>query len=258
MSNQRIVVRESRQLLRVTLARPEQQNSIDDLLLHELHLALDQAERSADCRVVLLEGQDGVFCTGLDFEAMTNAPPGEGAGQRGKEYFSLLRRFSCSSRVVISAVDGRVAAGGVGLVAASDFVFASERTTFGLPEALWGLLPCCVLPFLVRRVGFQKAYAMTLSTQPYSAREAAQFQLVDEVSDDLEGQIRKLTIRLNRLHPSTVSAAKRYFGAIAGISPETEQMALAEFGELMSSRMVRSNIENFVTTRRFPWEPASS
>lgn len=258
MQNQRILVQESRHTLRVTLARPEHQNAIDDLLLHELHSALDRAEASSDCRVVVLEGQGGVFCTGLDFEAMAHASPSEEAPERGQEYFSLLRRFTSSSRVVISVVDGRVAAGGIGLVAASDFAFASERATFGLPEALWGLLPCCVLPFLIRRVGFQRAYTMTLSTQPYTALQAAQFQLVDEVTADLEGQLRRLTMRLNRLQPSTVGAAKRYFEGIAGVTPEVERFALAEFAALMSSSTVRTNIENFVSNRRFPWETAAT
>lgn len=242
----------------VTLARPQKNNSIDDVLLRELHLALDVAERTRECRVVVLQGQDGVFCTGLDFESVAKARPEETATRRGHAFFSLLRRFSQVPRVVVSAVDGPVAAGGVGLVAASDFVFATERATFSLPEALWGLLPCCVLPFLVRRVGFQRAYAMTLSTQPASAAQAWQAALVDELAVDLGAHVRKLALRVNRIDPSVIGTAKRYFERIVGVSSEVEHIALSEFDKLMSSQSVRDNIERFVTTRRFPWEHSAT
>jgi polyketide biosynthesis enoyl-CoA hydratase PksH len=257
MAYERIVLEEGQSMLRIVLARPDRGNSIDDALLRDLHLALDCAEATPSCRVVVLEGKDGVFCTGLDFEATVSAPASESAVRRGESYFSLLRRFSSLPLVIISAIDGRVAAGGVGLAAASDYVFATPRATFSLPEALWGLLPCCVLPFLLRRVGFQKAYTMTLSTQPATAAQAAECQLVDELTDDLAGQVKKLAMRVQRLQPSTLAAAKRYFGQLAGISPEVERVALAEFDRLMSSSTVRRNIENFVTTRRFPWEMGS-
>jgi polyketide biosynthesis enoyl-CoA hydratase PksH len=166
----------------------------------------------------------------------------------------LLKRLVTLPRVIISVVDGRASAGGVGIVAASDFVFATERSQFSLPEALWGLLPCCVLPFLMRRVGFQKAYMMTLSTQPVTAEQARQFHLADEVSDQPELLVRKVAFRLSRLDPSTLRSLKSYFGKLWVLSEETERTALSELTRLMSSPVVQRNIANFVANRRFPWE----
>ncbi|MFC9286823.1 enoyl-CoA hydratase/isomerase family protein, partial [Streptomyces sp. NPDC057052] len=53
-------------VLTVTLDRPDAQNSIDTAMIRELHAALDTAEADLDCRVVVLTGGDGVFCTGMD------------------------------------------------------------------------------------------------------------------------------------------------------------------------------------------------
>ncbi|NUR28322.1 MAG: enoyl-CoA hydratase, partial [Catenulispora sp.] len=108
----------------------------------------------------------------------------EDARRTGGAFFDLLTRFTQAPVIVAAAVDGRVAGGGVGLVAACDFVVATEASTFGLPEALWGLLPCCVLPFLIRRVGFQRAHAMALTTRPVAGAEAAAWGLVDETGPD--------------------------------------------------------------------------
>jgi 3-carboxymethyl-3-hydroxy-acyl-[acp] dehydratase len=139
-------------------------------------------------------------------------------------------------------------------VAASDFVFATPRSTFNLPETLWGLLPCCVLPFLIRRVGFQPAHAMMLSTLPITAQRAHGVHLVDEIDDDPERPIRRLLGRVEKLDPSTVAAAKGYARQMWFLSEEMEQLAISQFRRLMDSTRVRSAIADFATTQTFPWE----
>jgi 3-carboxymethyl-3-hydroxy-acyl-[acp] dehydratase len=231
--------------VRVTLSRP----TIDAALIGELHEALDRAERTPDCRMVVLQGGDGTFCTGMDFtEALGDGDPD------GTEFFGLLRRFTMVPRVVVSIVDGQVAAGGVGLVAASDLVYASGRSTFALPEALWGLLPCAVLPFLIRRVGFQKAYAMTLSTLPVSAADATGCHLVDAVADEPSVPLRRLAYRLAKLDGSTVGDVKRYAGRLWPVPDEVGRLAVEEFARLVGSPAVQRRMADFATHRRMPWE----
>ncbi|MGW4463796.1 enoyl-CoA hydratase-related protein [Micromonospora sp. NPDC004704] len=252
MAYRTIELRREPGLLRVTLARPDRRNTIDDVVLGELHAALDEAEGDDTCRAVVLEGRDGVFSTGMNLESA--ADDGGGASDGGAAFFGLLERFTTVGRVVIAQVDGQVAGGGVGLVAASDFAHATARSTFALPEALWGLLPCCVLPFLVRRVGFQKAYAATLSTQAVPASEAHRIHLVDEVTEQPETVLRQLVFRLNRLDGVVVGDAKRYFRGLSAVDERVRDHAVAEFGRLMSSPVVRRRITDFVTLGRYPWE----
>ncbi|MEU6153496.1 enoyl-CoA hydratase-related protein [Actinosynnema sp. NPDC047251] len=237
-------------LTRITLARPDQGNGIDDVVIGELHAALDAAERDTERPVVVLCGRDGVFSDGMNFAAAADNDASDG----GAAFFDLLRRFTTVPRVVVAQVDGKVAGGGVGLVAAADLVHATERSTFALPEALWGLLPCCVLPFLVRRIGFQKAYAATLSTQAVSAREAHRVHLVDELTERPEVALRQLVFRLTRLDPAVVGDAKRYFGGFSGIDDGAKARAVGEFSRLMSSPAVRGRISAFVHHGRYPWE----
>ena len=169
-------------------------------------------------------------------------------------YLQLLKRFTLSSKVIVCRLDGKVVAGGVGLVAASDIVISSERTELSLSEALWGLLPCSVMPFLIRRVGFQKAYFMTLTTKPISAREAYAIHLVDELTDHLDEALRKLTLRLNLLDEGIIVDMKRYFQKMGGLTPEIELAATTEFARLAAQPHVQQNIANYVTKGVFPWE----
>ncbi|MCZ9353751.1 enoyl-CoA hydratase-related protein [Streptomyces mutabilis] len=243
-------------VLYATLARPERQNSIDADVLDELGRALDQAESDPSCAALVLEGADGVFCSGLDFGAAAGelAAGGTGMAAGGEAFLALMRRFTTAPVVVISCVDGRATGGGVGLAAASDFVLATERSRFSLPEALWGLLPCCVLPFVIRRTGLQKAYGMALGTRPVAARDAERWGLVDEVSADPNETVRRLLVRLTRIDPVTVGELKRYVRAMWFTTEETEEHALREFTRLMSSPVARQRVESLTTAERLPWE----
>lgn len=253
MAWQTILAAASAHTLTVTLDRPSRRNALNDSMIAELHAALDDAERSTQCRLLVIHGANGVFCTGMDLEDA--AAELDASTHRGAAFFQLLRRFTASSRVVVSIVDGRVEGGGVGLVAASDFAFATERSRFGLPEALWGLLPCSVLPFLLRRVGFQRAYAMTLSTLPVSAREAKKIGLIDEIADDPTVPLQRLASRVTKLDETTVLAAKRYFARLSPITDEVETTALNELDALFASSFVQQAIAGFTGPRRsLPWE----
>ncbi|MFE1950796.1 MULTISPECIES: enoyl-CoA hydratase-related protein [Streptomyces] len=239
-------------VLRVTLASADGLNSLGGGTLRALEAALDRAEADPECRVLVIEGSGGTFCTGLDFEeAVTDA---SGADQGGAAFLALMRRLGRTPLAVVACVDGRVAGGGVGLAAAADLVIATERSEFSLPEALWGLVPCCVLPVLVRRTGYQPAYAMALSTQPVPARRAAEFRLVDEVVPDPEAAVRKLLVRLTRLDPVTIGELKRYFQAMWFTTQDTDEFALREFTRLIDSPVARRRITDYTTTRRLPWE----
>lgn len=254
MSFETILVDTTPRVVTITLNRPERNNSINGALLRDITAALDAAERSPTCRAVILQGRPGLFCTGMDFVEAAQAQGGARDMMAIDGYMGLLKRFAASPKAIIARLDGKVVAGGVGFAAACDLVVATPRTEFSLSEALWGILPCCVIPFLIRRVGFQKAYAMTLTTRTWSAAEAAAISLVDEVTEAPEESIRKLMLRLGLLEDETVLDLKNYFRKMWMLSPEMEQVAVAEIARLVEKPRVRKGISDYVATGRFPWE----
>jgi polyketide biosynthesis enoyl-CoA hydratase PksH len=243
----------------IKLNRPAAKNSLNSLLLNELHEAFTQAENQPDCQTILLKGAADFFCTGMDFqEALARFRQGTDSASDialNELYMSLLAKISNSPCVVISAVDGTVMAGGIGLVAASDLVIASESARFSLPEALWGLLPAMVLPYLIRRVGLQVAFRMTLTSETLTAGAAASIHLVDEVTDDMERKLKQLQTRLNRLNRETIKDIKRYLKReLTSISTEQENAAVMETTRLSRSERIQSGIRNYVERQVFPWE----
>ncbi|WP_437718139.1 enoyl-CoA hydratase-related protein [Sorangium sp. So ce448] len=245
---------------RITLHRPEHRNAINRALLRELNAALDLAEAAPDCRMVVLQADGDIFCSGMDFDEMAKLADQvdlRTMQERTEEYMLTLKRLATSRRVVVSRVAGAVTAGGVGFVAASDLVLATPKVTFTLTEALWGLLPSNVVPYLVRRVGFQAAFRMTLTAASISAEEAHRLQLVDYLGPDLDELERVIRIRLNRITADTVSELKGFFRKMWIIDTAMEQAAVEETARLGASATVKENIRNFVEARTFPWERRS-
>jgi polyketide biosynthesis enoyl-CoA hydratase PksH len=216
-------------LLTLTIDRPEAQNALDAELLGALGEALDRAESDPRVRVVAIAGQPGVFCTGADLAGGAGTSPAEAA----RLYFRLLRRFTLSPRIVVSVIDGVVQAGGIGLVAASDVAICSESSTFRLPEVLLGLIPACVLPFLMRRIGFQPSYALSLTGQKIDARRALELRLVDHVASDLHDALRRLVLSVERIPEAAVSGLKQYMHQLAPLSEREEDLAVARIAALL-------------------------
>ena len=255
MAPNSIQIENKADILTATIDCVENNNSLNAQGITELHAALDQAEADPNCHALVLQGKAGVFCTGMDFKQLTHeVTNGEPISVSGKEYMALLKRVSLSPKYIIAKVDGRVLAGGVGIVAASDIVLASNQSQFTLSEAVWGLLPANVMPFLIRRIGFQPAYLMTLTTRDISAQKAYELHLVDESADDLEDALRRLMLNLRRVKSHTVAEAKQFFRQMWLINEEMENTAIQQLAKLIALPEVTSNISNFVLHQKFPWE----
>ncbi len=238
---------------RIQIYRPESNNSINSQLTMELLSALQAAEAEEVVKVVILEGLPDVFCTGMDFEEVATAKQFDPKAS-ANGYYNILKQMSQSSKVILSLVRGKVQAGGVGLVAASDLVIADETATFVLSELLFGLLPACVLPFLIRRVGFQKAYRLALTTQAISASEAEKWGLIDEYGSNTNQLISKYIRRLKYLPSSGVKELKNYINQLWIIQAETQDLAVNEISSLIAEPTVQEKIKRFQKEGLFPWQ----
>jgi polyketide biosynthesis enoyl-CoA hydratase PksH len=233
--------------------RPQANNTISSQLVAECHDALSVCDASAT--VVVLSGSPEVFCFGADFKMLASTPTkvSEPDVVPGPLY-DLWLRLATGPYVTISHVRGKANAGGVGFVAASDIVLADETALFSLSELLFGLYPACVLPFLIRRVGFQKAHYLTLMTQPITARQACAIGLVDACEPQSEPLLRRHLQRLRRLSKVAIRRYKTYMSRISLPLQDLKSPAVAANGEMFSDAGNRQAIIRYVEHGVFPWE----
>ena len=233
--------------------RPEANNTINSHLVTECNEVLSACEESAT--VVVLSGSPEVFCFGADFKAITG--PSKTAKDQAPApgpLYDLWLRLATGPYVTIAHVRGKANAGGVGFVAASDIVLADETAQFSLSELLFGLYPACVLPFLIRRVGFQKAHYLTLMAQPISAKQALEWGLVDAVEASSEALLRRHLQRLRRLSKTAIRRYKTYMNRISRPLQDLKSSAVSGNMEVFSDAANLQAIARYVEHNVFPWE----
>ena len=233
--------------------RPEANNTISSRLVAECNDALSACEESAT--VVVISGSPEIFCFGADFKAIAGASKRAHAHEDSPgPLYDLWMRMATGPYITISHVRGKANAGGVGFVAASDIVLADDSAQFSLSELLFGLYPACVLPFLMRRVGFQKAHYITLTTQPISARQACAWGLVDACEPQSEVLLRRHLQRLRHLSKTAIRRYKSYMGRIGMPLHDLKSPAVAANREIFSDAGNLQTILRYVEHGVFPWE----
>jgi enoyl-CoA hydratase/carnithine racemase len=198
-------------------------------------------------RVLLLHGDHGVFCRGMDLEGLAREmTPEEGVARYGR----LLQRLRHAPKPVIAAVDGEAVAGGIGFIGVADLAIATTGSTFGLPEALFGLLPAIVLAALAERVAPQKARLWTLAARTLDSDEARQIGVVDELvpgAPELDRAVRSWSRRLAKVAPGAVASLK------ARQVPFDFDAAIAHTSGTVHDPSIRLAIERFFRDGETPW-----
>jgi 3-carboxymethyl-3-hydroxy-acyl-[acp] dehydratase len=248
---QTLRVRWEEQICFLQLYRPDDNNTINDRLIRECTDVVQECETRA--KILVLEGLDDVFCFGLDFKSLaeTDSPT---ASTGPQPLYDLWLQIALGSFVSVAHVRGRVNAGGVGFVAACDLVLADNQASFSLSELLFGLMPACVLPFLIRKIGFQKAHYLTLMTKPVDSQQAQNWGLVDVVDEQSERLLRQHISRLKCLSKTGITRYKRYMNGLADILSQSKESALAANIEVFSDPNNLEGISRYIETGQFPWE----
>ena len=222
MNYQTLQVRFQEPICFVRLHRPQANNTINRVLLEECADVLSHCEESTT--IIVLEGTPEVFCFGADFEEIrAKHASDQQQEQQAELLYDLYWRLATGPYITISHVRGKANAGGVGFVAASDIVLADPTAQFSLSELLFGLFPACVLPFLIRRIGLQKAHYMSLMTQPIAIQQAHAWGLVDEYAEASESLLRKHLLRLRHLSKTSIAGAMLVSTRCQAISDRGQQ-----------------------------------
>jgi polyketide biosynthesis enoyl-CoA hydratase PksH len=253
MNYQTIKVRFEDSICFLQFHRPEANNTINDLLIEECRQVLALCEEKIT--IVVLEGLPEVFCFGADFqEIRQQAASGQRNQQDPGPLYDVWLKLAMGPYITISHVRGKANAGGLGFVAASDIVLADQTAQFSLSELLFGLFPACVLPFLIRRIGFQKAHYLTLMTQPVSVQQAQIWGLVDAYDAQSENLLRKHLLRLRRLSKKVITRYKSYMGGLHDMIVQSKLLAIAANQEVFSDPQNIRGIVRYVESGQFPWE----
>jgi enoyl-CoA hydratase len=182
-ANDELVVPDRRgEVAVVTFNRPDKLNALSSALLERFEAVLDEVERDAAVRAVVLTGAgDRAFVAGADIEEYSRQTDEEFAAYQrlSRAVFSRIDGFP---KPVVAAVNGYALGGGFEMALACDLVVASESARFGLPEGLLGLSPGGGgTQRLTRAVGPYVAARVLVAADRLKADEARALGLVADV-----------------------------------------------------------------------------
>lgn len=160
----------------ITLDEPGKLNALSAGIRQGVTESFARIEADPEIRVGIITGSgDKAFCAGADISGFDFAPA---AVKRFiEEIVTFLASPESVSKPLIAAVNGFAFGGGFELAIACDFILASERAKFGVPEIQLGLLPGFAVVRLAELVGRARAKEMSIIGEPIAAEEAVRLGL---------------------------------------------------------------------------------
>jgi methylglutaconyl-CoA hydratase len=198
----------------VTFGHPKS-NSLPAALLAKLAESISLAGQDPAARVIVLKSEGtGAFCAGASFDEF-KAVQDAAAGKRFFSGFAkVILAMIRSPKFVVTRVQGKTAGGGVGILAASDYVLAAKEASLKLSELALGLGPFVVGPVIEKKIGLAATCALTVDAEWRSAAWAERHGLYAEVLDTVEALDRRVEVfrkKLAEYNPEAVQWLKALF-----------------------------------------------
>ncbi len=208
------VSRDARGVLTVQLNRPDVRNAFNEVVIGELAQVFAREAQESATRLIVLRGAGQVFCAGGDLNWMRKAIDFS-YDENLKDTRALARMFAAINecpKPVIGAIHGAAIGGGVGLVSVCDVAIATQDTQFSLSEVRLGVVPACIGPFVVAKIGASQARGLFVSAERFFAPRAREIGLVHEVvenSEALGAAVERMVGNMLQCGPNAMGVAKR-------------------------------------------------
>lgn len=210
MTYQDIKYQREGRVLHLTLNRPEVLNAISKRMLVELREAVSEAAADPELRVVLIDAAGGkAFSAGIDV-AYVKDLDGFGTREVGRELHRTFLALRTEEIPIVAAIDGLCLGGALEMAISCDFMIASDRSSFGLPNIHRGIpaiVEAALLPIII---GLQGTREMAYLGDFWDAEKAERRGLLHSVhtAEELPGAAQALCARLAEKSPLALGTQK--------------------------------------------------
>jgi enoyl-CoA hydratase/carnithine racemase len=248
---QTLLVERAEGIVTVTMNRPEKKNAINAAMWGELLETFEEVAERQDDRVMVVTGAGGAFCSGAD---LTGGSTGDGHPliwmRQVADVALALHRIP---KPTIAKVGGVAAGAGCNLALGCDLVVASDEARFSEIFARRGLSVDFGGSWLLPRlIGLHRAKELAFFADVISAKEAAEFGIVNRVvsAAELDGFVSDWAGRLAAGAPLALSMTKTMLNASFEVSMDR---ALEDEARCQSVNLVTADVaeamEAFVQKR---------
>ena len=195
MKFEQLIYEEKERVARITLNRPKVLNALSMQLSDEIVKAVELVRQSTKLKFLVIKGAGNNFCVGDDITEMMKWGDANGITRRVRFYQNMANQIEELDKMTIAAVDGYAVGGGLEITMVCDFVIATERSKWGMPEVDVGITPGWGgTTRLARLIGRRRAKEINLIGALHSAQRAVEWNLWNRIVPDnqLDDEVEKL------------------------------------------------------------------
>lgn len=219
-------------ILEVTLDRPKA-NAIDLATSRLMGQTFKAFRDDPELRVAIVRtAGEKFFSAGWDLKSAANGDAVD--GDYGVGGFAGLQELRDLNKPVIAAVNGMAVGGGFELALSADLIYATEHSSFALPEIRAGTLADAATVKLPKRIPYHVAMDLLFTGRWMDVQEAHRWGLVNEILAD-EATLMARVWDIARL---LASGPPLVFASIKEVAREAEAMTF-------------QNAMNYITKRKF-------
>ncbi len=195
MKFENLIYKEIDQVAWITLNRPDVMNALSMKLSEEIVTAIEIVRQSTKLKFLVIKGAGDNFCVGDDIKEMIKWGNANDITRRVRYYQNMANQLEELDKITIAAVDGYAVGGGLEITMVCDFVIATERSKWGMPEVDVGITPGWGgTTRLSRLIGRRRAKEINLIGALHSGEKAVEWNLWNRVvpNDQLDTEVELL------------------------------------------------------------------
>lgn len=232
MSYKTLTLNIENSIARLTLNRPEVHNAFNEVMLAEILEVCTKLAQDKSVRILIFAGNGKSFSAGADLNWMRKM-----IDYTYEENFAdsmvlaeAMNALYSMPQPTIARVHGAAIGGGMGFVTGCDIAIASENAVFSLSEVKIGLIPACIGPYVIRKVGVGKAKEFFITGERMSAQRALEAGFINKVvpPEQLDAEVDDLIQRLLSSGPDAIAYAKELIDRVPGMPWEEAKRYTAD------------------------------
>lgn len=202
----------------IILNRPERKNAVTGPLAEAAAAAVSEVAANPDLRVILLRGEGGVFCSGLDLKEFNAEPRPEWLPRFQGLWRGLHERLFACDKAIVCAMESYAINAGSALALSADYLVAGETAFLQVGEVRQGRPAPMNVAWLLARHSDAVARRVMLLGRRIAGPELLQLGIAHAVVPDGEvlASARTLAGELAEISPEGIAGTKQL---LRGLNP---------------------------------------
>ncbi len=217
----------------IVLDRPDRRNSLTGPLAVALREAIEELSADDAVKVILIRGEGGTFCAGLDLKHFRADPPPEWVARFSDLWADVHTALFACPKPTVGALEQAAIAAGSALALACDFLVVGETARLHAAEAQIGMNAPVNLVWADWKWGPGMATRLVLAGHPHTGEELVRMGLaVASVPDaSTVEEARAFADRLAENSGPAMRAIKQTIRDLGGVEDFRARLRSAQGGQ---------------------------